>query len=139
MKTPLGKIVTTNDVSLPSASSIALFGALGGSVAGVTVQGRITSYDLQQVSQKVSVNYLNIDTGATVKTQTQINANVGNTLDVEETTSGTSASYGAPVISGWTFVGAVGTDTTGNYQQTTMIAVNTSTLPDDAMGTYKYH
>ncbi len=136
MKTPLGKIVTTNDVSLPSASSIALFGALGGSGAGVTVQGRITSYDLQQVSQKVSVNYLNIDTGATVKTQTQINANVGNTLDVEETTSGTSASYGAPVISGWTFVGAVGTDTTGNYQQTTMDVVNTSTLPDDAKGTY---
>ncbi|WP_180245676.1 KxYKxGKxW signal peptide domain-containing protein, partial [Secundilactobacillus silagincola] len=132
---PLGKIVTDN-VKLPSASSIALFGALGGSGAGVTVQGRITSYDLQQVSQKVSVNYLNIDTGATVKAQTQINANVGNTLDVEETTSGTSASYGAPVISGWTFVGAVGTDTTGNYQQTTMDVVNTSTLPDDAKGTY---
>ncbi|MFC6253177.1 beta strand repeat-containing protein, partial [Secundilactobacillus hailunensis] len=135
MKTPLGKIVTDN-VKLPSATSIALFGALGGSGKGVTVQGRITSYDLQQVSQKVGVNYVDIDSGATVKSQTSINANVGNTLDVEETTSGTSASYGAPVIDGYTFMGAVGTDATGNYQKNIMDVINTSTLPDNAQGTY---
>ncbi|WP_290123395.1 KxYKxGKxW signal peptide domain-containing protein, partial [Secundilactobacillus silagei] len=135
MTKPLGK-VTVDQVKLPGATSIALFSALGGSGSNVLSRGRITLYKLQQVSQKVTVNYVDIDSGATVKPQTLINADVGNTLDVEETTSGTSASYGAPDIGGYTFMGAVGTDATGNYQKTTMDVVNTSTLADGAKGTY---
>lgn len=135
MKTPLGKIVT-NNVELPSATSIALFGALGGSGSGVTAQGRITSYKLQQVAQKVAVNYVDISNGAAVKPETQINADVGNTLEVAETTSGKSASYGAPIINGYAFVGAVGTDTTGNYQQGVMDVVNPNMLADSSKGTY---
>ncbi|WP_171001265.1 mucin-binding protein [Secundilactobacillus hailunensis] len=129
-----GKVVTSG-TKLPKATSIALFGALGGDGKDVLAQGRITSFSLQQVSQQVTVNYIDSDTGEAVKPVTTINASVGNTLAVNETTTGNTANYGAPVIDGYAFVGAVGTDADGNYQladgskpEDVMQVVNTKTL-----------
>ncbi|WP_252904586.1 hypothetical protein [Secundilactobacillus silagei] len=151
----LGKVVTDN-TELPSATSIALFGALGGTGEGVLAQGRITSYKLQQVPQTVTINYIDSDTGDRLHvdsdtsnaaySQTLINASVGNTLAVNETTSGNTASYGAPGIAGYTFVGAVGTDASGHYQladgndsKNVMQVVNTNALDDTAKKRLQHH
>lgn len=139
MQTPLYYLTVTN-ISLDTAESIALFGAFGGGGATNLAQGRITSYSLQKVSQKVTVNYVNIDTGETIGNTTTINASVGNTLDVDEVTSGTSASYGAPVIAGYTFVGAAGTDASGHYQKDTLDVVNAKmSATSDSSGSLTYN
>ncbi|GAX03976.1 adhesion exoprotein [Secundilactobacillus pentosiphilus] len=147
MQNPLGKVVTDN-TELPSATSIALFGAMGGTgavqhlngttIPGGLIQGRINSYSFEKVPQTVTVNYINNDTGEQISSQktTTINASVGNTLEVTETTSGKTASYGAPVIPGYTFLGAVGTDVAGNYQKNSMDVVNTQMLANTAKGHY---
>ncbi|GAX06108.1 adhesion exoprotein [Secundilactobacillus pentosiphilus] len=149
MQNPLGKVVTDN-TELPSATSIALFGAMGGTgadqvhyrggatIPGGLIQGRINSYSFEKVPQTVTVNYINNDTGEQISSQktTTINASVGNTLEVTETTSGKTASYGAPVIPGYTFLGAVGTDVTGHYQKNSMDVVNTQMLTNASKGHY---
>ncbi|WP_054734662.1 beta strand repeat-containing protein [Secundilactobacillus similis] len=132
--TPL-RTLAVSGINLPSSTAIALFGAFGGGGASALAQGRVTSFTLTPVTQQVTVNYINVDGGATLKPSTNINASVGNTLNVTATTSGDSASYGAPTIDGYTFVGAVGTDITGNFQRADMQVVD----PTMTTGTGTYN
>lgn len=134
LTTPI-KVLTVTDITLPSSTAIALFGAFGGGGGSALAQGRITSFTLTPVTQQVTVNYIDVDSGNTVKDTTHINASVGNTLDVAATTSGDSASYGAPTIDGYTFVGAVGTDISGNFQKADMQVVD----PTMTTGTGTYN
>ncbi|WP_252898691.1 beta strand repeat-containing protein [Secundilactobacillus odoratitofui] len=134
--TKQNQTVTGNDIVLNRSESIAAFGATGGVSATRIVSAPTITATIASVP--VTINYVNVDTGATISTSDVTNVNIGESLTIADTTDLSTNTVAPKAIDGYRFVKAISGDGSSTVNVTNSV-LNAGTSSSSANNITLYY